>query len=80
MAVIPCRMIPGISDYADARKNDTWQKYAATTAAACAKELLRFTNSQDVRKEKPIMQVSGGLASTIDIIHSSHPFKHSQLG
>ncbi|KAL4891103.1 nucleoside phosphorylase domain-containing protein [Aspergillus ambiguus] len=36
----PCLVIRGISDYADSHKNDTWQGYAAATAAAYAKELL----------------------------------------
>lgn len=35
-----CLVIRGISDYADSHKNDDWQPYAATTAAAYAKELL----------------------------------------
>ncbi|KAM0328366.1 hypothetical protein ACHAPQ_007123 [Fusarium lateritium] len=38
----PCLVIRGISDYADSHKNDRWQKYAAVTAAAYAKELLQF--------------------------------------
>ncbi|KAJ8113915.1 hypothetical protein ONZ43_g5032 [Nemania bipapillata] len=36
----PCLVIRGICDYCDADKNDTWQKYAAATAAAYAKLLL----------------------------------------
>jgi nucleoside phosphorylase len=35
-------VIRGISDYADSHKNKRWQKYAAATAASCAKELLLF--------------------------------------
>ncbi|THX17816.1 purine and uridine phosphorylase [Aureobasidium pullulans] len=37
----PCLVIRGISDYADTHKNDDWHAYAASTAAAYAKELLR---------------------------------------
>ncbi|SPO05897.1 uncharacterized protein DNG_08586 [Cephalotrichum gorgonifer] len=33
-------VIRGICDYADSHKNKRWQKYAAATAAACAKEIL----------------------------------------
>ncbi|KAI5458266.1 nucleoside phosphorylase domain-containing protein [Mariannaea sp. PMI_226] len=33
-------VIRGISDYADSHKNKKWQKYAAATAAAYAKEVL----------------------------------------
>ncbi|EPS40132.1 hypothetical protein H072_6062 [Dactylellina haptotyla CBS 200.50] len=36
----PCLVIRGISDYADSHKNDDWQRYAALTAAAYAKDLL----------------------------------------
>lgn len=40
MNAFPCLVIRGICDYADSHKNDVWQKYAAVTAAAFAKELL----------------------------------------
>ncbi|KAF2395501.1 Pfs domain protein [Trichodelitschia bisporula] len=36
----PCLVIRGISDYSDSHKSDDWQKYAAATAASCAKEIL----------------------------------------
>ena len=36
----PCLVIRGICDYADSHKNKQWQEYAATTAAAYAKEIL----------------------------------------
>jgi nucleoside phosphorylase len=38
----PCLVIRGICDYADSHKNDRWQRYAAATASAYAKELLSF--------------------------------------
>jgi len=44
----PCIVIRGICDYADAHKNEVWQKYAATTAAAFAKELLSFVQPKEV--------------------------------
>ena len=37
---LPCLVIRGICDYADSHKNKQWQRYAAATAAAYAKELL----------------------------------------
>ncbi|KAL2810941.1 purine and uridine phosphorylase [Aspergillus granulosus] len=40
MNTLPVAVIRGISDWADAEKNDVWQEYAAATAAAVAKELL----------------------------------------
>jgi len=41
MDSFPCLVIRGICDYADSHKNKRWQSYAAATAAAYAKELLR---------------------------------------
>lgn len=38
----PCLVIMGICDYADSHKNDRWQRYAAATAAAYARELLEY--------------------------------------
>lgn len=38
----PCIIIRGICDYADSHKNKRWQEYAAATAAAYAKEMLRI--------------------------------------
>ncbi|KAL4919141.1 hypothetical protein BDW62DRAFT_179564 [Aspergillus aurantiobrunneus] len=40
MDSFPCIVIRGICDYADSHKNNRWQRYAAGTAAAYAKELL----------------------------------------
>ncbi|KAF1343611.1 nucleoside phosphorylase domain-containing protein [Delphinella strobiligena] len=37
----PCLAVRGISDYADSHKNNAWHQYAALTAGAYAKELLR---------------------------------------
>lgn len=35
-----CLIVRGICDYADSHKQDQWQRYAAATAAAYAKELI----------------------------------------
>ncbi|KAL7961672.1 ankyrin repeat-containing domain protein [Trichoderma compactum] len=53
----PCLVIRGISDYADSRKNDIWQKYASAVAAAFAKELLGFTNLSDVKHATPVREI-----------------------
>lgn len=37
----PCIVIKGVCDYADSHKNKKWQNYAALTAAACMKALLK---------------------------------------
>jgi nucleoside phosphorylase len=38
----PCIIIKGGCDYADSHKSKAWQRYAAATAAACAKAFLGF--------------------------------------
>ncbi|KAF5697271.1 hypothetical protein FGLOB1_12880 [Fusarium globosum] len=38
----PCIIIKGACDYADSHKSKIWQRYAAATAAACAKAFLSF--------------------------------------
>lgn len=37
---LPCVVIKGACDYADSHKTKAWQRYAAATAAACAKAFL----------------------------------------
>lgn len=45
----PCLVIRGICDYCDSHKNDQWQRYAAATAAAYAKELIQIMEVEDVQ-------------------------------
>jgi len=45
----PCLVIRGICDYSDTHKNDRWQRYAAVTAAAYAKELLQIMDAADMK-------------------------------
>ncbi|KAH7067031.1 hypothetical protein BKA63DRAFT_425181 [Paraphoma chrysanthemicola] len=44
---MPTIVIKSICDYADSHKDKDWQKYAAATAAACAKALLYKMESED---------------------------------
>jgi hypothetical protein len=39
---IPTIVVKGVCDYADSHKDKEWQLYAAATAAACAKGILRL--------------------------------------
>jgi nucleoside phosphorylase len=55
----PCLVIRGISDYCDTHKNDIWQPYAAVTAAAYAKDLLRVILPQEVRAAKVVEMKEG---------------------
>ncbi|KAK3190752.1 hypothetical protein K4F52_003068 [Lecanicillium sp. MT-2017a] len=42
MEVLPCLPIRGICDYSDSHKSKEWQRYAAATAAAYARELIEI--------------------------------------
>jgi nucleoside phosphorylase len=53
----PCLVIRGICDYSDTHKNDRWQRYAAATAAAYAKELLQITDAADVKSTPEAREV-----------------------
>lgn len=55
---LPVAVIRGISDYADSYKNDKWQPYAAATAAAYAKGLLKVIRPGSVGNVKVAGQSS----------------------
>jgi nucleoside phosphorylase len=61
----PCLVIRGISDYSDSHKNDGWQRYAAATAAAFAKELLNHLASTKVSQTQTINQVMENMSSRL---------------
>ncbi|KAL9625276.1 MAG: hypothetical protein Q9160_000678 [Pyrenula sp. 1 TL-2023] len=63
----PCLVIRGISDYCDSHKNWAWQKYAAASAAAFAKDFMRFVPAEMVTKERPALESNYTL--THDILH-----------
>ncbi len=43
----PTIVIKGVCDYADSHKNKKWQSYAAATAAACMKSILKGWRTSD---------------------------------
>ncbi|KAI6086960.1 nucleoside phosphorylase domain-containing protein [Hypoxylon rubiginosum] len=55
----PCVIIRGICDYADSHKNKVWQEHAAAVAAAFAKELLSYVQSDEVDQEQSVKDVIG---------------------
>jgi nucleoside phosphorylase len=55
----PSIVIRGIFDYADSKKSDDWQEYAATVAAAFAKELLRYVQPSEVSTERLLRDMLG---------------------
>lgn len=50
----PCLVIRGICDYSDNHKSKAWQPYAATTAAAYTRDLLRVVQPQEVARQDPV--------------------------
>ncbi|KAJ6264761.1 hypothetical protein Dda_0913 [Drechslerella dactyloides] len=63
MEQFPCLIIRGISDYCDSHKNDTWKKYAAMTAAAYARDLLRNIPPTKVENQVKLTEILGILSS-----------------
>jgi len=57
MNAFPCLVIRGICDYGDSHKNDRWQRYAAATAAAYGKELLRYVPTRDLQETQKALDV-----------------------
>ncbi|KAJ6789603.1 hypothetical protein PWT90_09841 [Aphanocladium album] len=57
MNQFPCIVIRGICDYSDTHKNKDWQGYAAMTAAAYAKDLIKRINSDKLQAERKIIDV-----------------------
>lgn len=63
MNELPCVVIRGICDYADAHKNKDWQEYAAAVAAAYTKELI--TALPTAILEKHIFQETQAISPVI---------------
>jgi len=57
MNSFPCLVIRGICDYADSHKNDRWQRYAAATAAAYAKEFLGVVTGEDLENTRKAAEI-----------------------
>jgi nucleoside phosphorylase len=56
-----CLVIRGICDYSDSHKNDSWQGYAAMTAAVYAKQILsRIRPEAAAREETMISKIDEG--------------------
>ncbi|PON28597.1 AGC/PKA protein kinase [Trichoderma gamsii] len=69
----PCLVIRGICDYSDSHKSKEWQGYAAMTAAAYAKDLLRRIAPNRIEAEKKISEVLSGVQQSIDeVIQVQH--------
>ncbi|KAH6708523.1 ankyrin repeat protein [Verticillium dahliae] len=62
----PCLVVRGICDYADSHKNKEWQGFAAMTAAAYAKDILRQIPPNKVETEIPISEILGLVQGKLD--------------
>ncbi|KAF6806455.1 Kinesin light chain 5 [Colletotrichum sojae] len=67
----PCLVIRGICDYSDSHKNKEWQGFAAMTAAAYAKDLLRQIPPNSVEAEKPIREVLGSIHEDVQRLNQT---------
>ncbi|KAI0151085.1 nucleoside phosphorylase domain-containing protein [Pestalotiopsis sp. NC0098] len=59
----PCLVIRGIWNYSDTHKNKVWQGYAAMTAAAYAKDLLKRIPLNKVEVERKLTDAVDGVSS-----------------
>jgi nucleoside phosphorylase len=69
MNTFKCLVIRGICSYADSHKNDTWQPYAAATAAACGKEILNIIPGNAVKKMPSTSESNSGQESDLSEIN-----------
>ncbi|KAL5339788.1 nucleoside phosphorylase domain-containing protein [Aspergillus crustosus] len=85
----PCLVIRGISSYSDSHQGDRWEPYAAVTAAAYAKDLLRVIEpGRDESMQMPfgsLQELSAVLASMgwdmarLEAGHEEEPMEGSNV-
>ncbi|KAG5769306.1 hypothetical protein H9Q72_003400 [Fusarium xylarioides] len=69
----PCLVIRGMCDYADSHKNDQWQRYAASTAAAFAVELLSHVPVRQLAESPQVLEILQSLEDKVDSMsHRMH--------
>ncbi|OJJ37903.1 hypothetical protein ASPWEDRAFT_472012 [Aspergillus wentii DTO 134E9] len=66
MDYFPCLVIRGICDYSDTHKTKVWQPYAAVTAAAYAKDLLRVIGPRQVAKTEVATSILQDVITKLD--------------
>ncbi|EWZ45839.1 uncharacterized protein FOBCDRAFT_317554 [Fusarium oxysporum Fo47] len=66
-----CLVIRGICDYSDSHKNDTWQGYAAMTAAVYAKQILGRIGPEAVAREETIISKIDEVISGVENLKRS---------
>ncbi|KAF5984143.1 hypothetical protein FBULB1_3438 [Fusarium bulbicola] len=73
----PCLVIRGMCDYADSHKNDQWQRYAASTAAAFAVELLGYVPERQLKESPRVLEILQSLEGKVDSM--SHRMQQTDL-
>ncbi|KAL7944011.1 hypothetical protein V8C42DRAFT_327511 [Trichoderma barbatum] len=72
----PCIVIRGICDYSDSHKNKGWQGYAAMTAAAYAKDILKRIPPNKIEAEQRIAdslsEMKENVARLVRSLHDQH--------
>ncbi|KAL7793811.1 hypothetical protein V8C37DRAFT_409391 [Trichoderma ceciliae] len=68
----PCLVIRGICDYSDSHKNQDWQGYAAMTAAAYAKDLVKHIPPNKIEAEARIIDALSGVKESVDRLVRMH--------
>ncbi|THY51349.1 hypothetical protein D6C99_04500 [Aureobasidium pullulans] len=87
MNQFPCLVVRGICDYSDSHKNKEWQGYAAMTAAAYTKDLLKYILPRSLEREERLRDILNSLHGEVtsvrtiteDIAHSLQTSKQQQL-
>ncbi|KAF2135962.1 uncharacterized protein K452DRAFT_322729 [Aplosporella prunicola CBS 121167] len=67
----PCLVIRGICDYSDSHKNKVWQGYAAMTAAAYAKDILRRIRPNRIEAEQKISEILSNFGQTLEKVQAT---------
>ncbi|SCO84167.1 related to ankyrin [Fusarium oxysporum] len=66
-----CLVIRGICDYSDSHKNDSWQGYAAMTAAVYAKQILSRVRPEAVAREETMISKIDEVISGVEDLKRS---------
>ncbi|THY22638.1 hypothetical protein D6D01_06249 [Aureobasidium pullulans] len=70
MNQFPCLVVRGICDYSDSHKNKEWQGYAAMTAAAYTKDLLKCILPRSLEREERLRDILNSLHGEVTSVRT----------